>query len=133
MGSAANRKELFGRDEVGDGDDQKEQLLTNSDRLRRTGDMIEESYQITIESERVGMSVMDDLSRDREKILLSRRRLQETNADITKSGRILSRIGRRVMQHKIVFAVAIVVVLVIIALLIFGIVKIKQAADSKQS
>ena len=39
----------------------------------------------------------------------------------------------RVMQHKIVFAVAIVVVLVIIALLIFGIVKIKQAADSKQS
>lgn len=39
----------------------------------------------------------------------------------------------RVMQHKIVFAVAIVVVLVIIALLIFGIVKIKQAADSKKS
>lgn len=39
----------------------------------------------------------------------------------------------RIMQHKIVFAVAIVVVLVIIALLIFGIVKIKQAADSKDS
>lgn len=54
---------------------QKEQLLSNSDRLRRTGDMIEESYQITIESERVGMSVMDDLSRDREKILQSRRRV----------------------------------------------------------
>ena len=54
---------------------QKEQLLSNSDRLRRTGDMIEESYQITIDSERVGMSVMDDLNRDREKIQQSQRRV----------------------------------------------------------
>ena len=50
-------------------------MLSNSDRLRRTGDMIEESYQITIESERVGMSVMDDLNRDREKIQQSQRRV----------------------------------------------------------
>ena len=54
---------------------QKEQLLSNTERLRRTGDMIEESYQITIDSERVGMSVMDDLSRDREKIQRSQRRV----------------------------------------------------------
>ena len=36
------------------------------------------------------------------------------------------------MQHKIIFAVAILVVLVIIALLIFAIVKIKQSADGQQ-
>ena len=51
-------------------------MLSNSDRLRRTGDMIEESYQITIESKRVGMSVMDNLSQDREKIQRSQRRVR---------------------------------------------------------
>lgn len=51
-------------------------MLSNTDRLRRTGDMIEESYQITIESERVGMTVMDDLNQDREKMQRSQRRVR---------------------------------------------------------
>ena len=37
--------------------------------------MIEESHKITIESERIGMEVMDDLQRDREKIQRSQRRV----------------------------------------------------------
>ena len=51
-------------------------MLSNTERLRRTGDMIEESYQITIESERVGMTVMDDLQQDREKIQRTQRRVR---------------------------------------------------------
>ena len=129
MDNEANRKELYGLEGSRASNEQREQLLGNNDRLRRTGDMIEESHKITIESERIGMEVMDDLQRDREKIQRSQRRLRDTNEDITKSGRIVTRIKKRIMQHKIFLIVGILVILVIIALVIFAAVKIKQSNE----
>jgi vesicle transport through interaction with t-SNAREs protein 1 len=131
VGRASDRRELLGSDLTSSTDEQKEKLLSNTDRLGRTGEMIDESYRITIESERVGMSVMDNLQQDRDKIQRTRRRLQDTNEDITKSGRILSRIGRRILQHKIIIVIGILVALVVIALIIFAIVKIKQSTDNQ--
>lgn len=56
--------------------------------------------------------------------------LRDTDSEISKGGRVIRRIGRRIIQHKIILAVVILVILVIIGLLIFGIVKIHQKTSS---
>ncbi len=55
--------------------------------------------------------------------------LHDTDGEISRGGRIVRRIGRRIVQHKIIFAVVVLVILVIIGLMIFGIVMINKSQN----
>jgi vesicle transport through interaction with t-SNAREs protein 1 len=91
---------------------------------------LDEGYRIAKETEDIGMDIIDTLQSDRDTLNRIRGRLRDTDSELSKGGRIVRRIGRRLIQHKIILAVVILVILVIIGLLIFGVVKIHQAVSS---
>ncbi|XP_003382490.1 PREDICTED: vesicle transport through interaction with t-SNAREs homolog 1A-like [Amphimedon queenslandica] len=125
------RKELFDREELYTSEDHRARLLDNTERLAKTSDTLEDGYRIAKETETIGLDIIDNLQGDRDTINRIRGRLRDTDSEISKGGRVIRRIGRRIVQHKIILAVVILVILVIIGLLIFGIVKIHQKTSSK--
>ncbi|XP_064392253.1 vesicle transport through interaction with t-SNAREs homolog 1A-like [Halichondria panicea] len=128
VGGASMRKELFGNEPV-TSEDHRERLLDSTSRLDKTSNRLEEGHRIVMETEQIGMDIMNNLQRDRGTIQRARSRLRETDADITQGGRIVSRIRKRIIQHKVFFIVGIIVMLLIIALLIFAIVMIKKSQN----
>lgn len=55
--------------------EQKRQLLDNSERIERTGNRLTEGYRTVLETERLGTSVLQDLSSQREAIRKTRSRV----------------------------------------------------------
>lgn len=126
LGGASMRKELFGgSDDMSTSEDHRSKLLSNTDRIQRTSDRLDEGYRIAQETEEIGLGIMDNLQRDRETIQRMRGRLRDTDADLSRGSRIVRRIHRRIIQHKIFFVVGALVVLAIIIIVVVAIVVVK--------
>lgn len=79
---------------------QRERLLATTDRINRAGDNIKQSKQTLLETEELGVSILQDLHRQRETITHARDTLHGVDDNITKSRKILSVMARRIMQNK---------------------------------
>jgi vesicle transport through interaction with t-SNAREs protein 1 len=77
------------------------------------------SQQVAFESEEVGGEIVSDLGVQRETIERTRTRLQETNAEISRSRKVVRRIYFGIIQNKIVLVVIIVIELAIVAAMIY--------------
>lgn len=72
-GAKAARDELFAYD--GTSEDQREMLLSNTERLSRTSRRLDEGHRVAIETQDVAMTIMSDLHDQRETIERSRGRV----------------------------------------------------------
>ncbi len=79
---------------------QRERLLATTDRINRSGERIQQSKQTLLETEELGVSILQDLHRQRETIVHARDTLHGVDDNITKSRKILSVMARRIMQNK---------------------------------
>jgi len=112
---------LFGRryrddDGEGGGDaqvEQRQQLLSGTDRLERSSGRLRESQRIALETEDIGRDTLADLSRQRETIEHTRGTLLESEGYTDRSNKTLRGMARRMATNKIV-TVAIITVLVIL-------------------
>jgi vesicle transport through interaction with t-SNAREs protein 1 len=77
------------------------------------------SQQVTIETEQVGGEIVSDLGLQRETLERTRVRLQETNAELSQSRKVLRRIYMGVIQNKIVLILIILTEIGIIGALIY--------------
>merc|ERR1712176_1401981 len=90
---------------------QRERLLATTDRINRTGDNIRQSKQTLLETEELGVSILQDLHRQRETITHARDTLHGVDYNITKSRKILSVMARRIIQNKaIMFGIMLLLV-----------------------
>lgn len=62
-------------EEVSIKDEQQRRLLSNSERIERTGNYLNEGYRIVVETEAMGAQVLQDLHHQRETIQTSRNRV----------------------------------------------------------
>lgn len=96
-----DRSALFGkryRDEPGVGDEQleqRQQLLSGTDRLERSSGRLRESQRIALETEDIGRNTLADLSRQRETIEHTRGTLLESEAYTDRSNKTLKTMARR--------------------------------------
>lgn len=79
---------------------QRERLLATTDRINNTGERIRQSKQTLLETEELGVNILQDLHRQRDTIVHSRDTLHGVDDNITKSRKILSVMARRIMQNK---------------------------------
>ncbi|RVE47138.1 hypothetical protein evm_008215 [Chilo suppressalis] len=86
--------------------EQRQKLLDNTERLERTGKNLSEGYRVAIEAEQTGAAVLQELSGQRETIQRARSRLRETDEQLTRSGRLITRMVSRALQDR--FALALV-------------------------
>ena len=97
----------------------RRQVEEGSGILERTSQSILRSQQVALESEEVGGEIVSDLGVQRETLERARNRLQETNAEISRSRKVIRRIYLGVLQNKAVLIAVIVVELLIICALVY--------------
>lgn len=62
-------------EDIGMQEEQKQRLLSNSERIERTGKTLEEGYRVIVETESIGNQVLQDLHMQRETITRARGRV----------------------------------------------------------
>lgn len=97
---ASDRKALFGdryKDDpnVDEQLEQRQQLLSGTDRLDRSSQRLRESQRIALETEDIGRGTLADLNQQREQIVHTRERLLESEGYVDRSVKTLRTMARR--------------------------------------
>ncbi|XP_045500360.1 vesicle transport through interaction with t-SNAREs homolog 1A [Colias croceus] len=96
--------------------EQRRKLLDNTERLERTGKNLTEGYRVVLETEQIGAAVLQDLHSQRETIQRSRGRLRETDATLSRSGRVAQSMLARALQTRLVLGAVLVLLALLAAL-----------------
>uniref|UniRef100_A0A0D6QTF6 t-SNARE coiled-coil homology domain-containing protein n=1 Tax=Araucaria cunninghamii TaxID=56994 RepID=A0A0D6QTF6_ARACU len=121
--SAAAREELL---ESGMNDtlmasaDQRGRLLMSTERLNQSTDRIKESRRTILETEELGVSILQDLHQQRQTLLHAHTTLHDVDDNIGKSRKLLTSMARRMNRNKwIIGGIIGVLILVIILVMYF--------------
>ncbi|KAL3133184.1 hypothetical protein ABBQ38_007074 [Trebouxia sp. C0009 RCD-2024] len=102
-GSAAARAELGLADNYYDTSaGQRERMLKTTEKLDKTGDRITQGRAQLAETEELGVSILQDLHRQRETITHARDTLHGADDNIAKARRVLASMSRRIMTNKLI-------------------------------
>ncbi|KAF2017179.1 V-snare-domain-containing protein [Aaosphaeria arxii CBS 175.79] len=118
-----DRRALFGSRYTDNptGDDQleqRQQLLSGTERLGRSSNRIRESQRIALETEQIGAGTLGDLRTQREQIEHQRQVLLESESYTDRSIKTLKGMARRMATNRIItIAIITVLVLLIIAVI----------------
>lgn len=99
--------------------DQRERLAFSTERLNQSSDRIRESRRTIMETEELGVSILQDLNQQRETLLHSHAKLHEVDNAIDKSKKILTAMLRRISKNKWIFGGVISVLLLAIIFIIY--------------
>ncbi|KAK9271819.1 hypothetical protein L1049_002184 [Liquidambar formosana] len=100
--------------------DQRTRLLMSTERVNQSSDRIKESRRTMLETEELGVSILQDLHQQRQSLLHANNTLHGVDDNIGKSKRILTAMSRRLSRNKwIIGSVIAVLVLAIILILYF--------------
>ncbi|OCL10527.1 vesicle transport v-snare protein VTI1 [Glonium stellatum] len=119
-----DRKALFGSrytdsPTTDDQLEQRQQLLSGTERLERSSGRLRESQRIALETEDVGRNTLADLSRQRETIEHTRATLLESESYTDRSIKTLRGMARRMATNRIItIAIITVLVLLIVAVIV---------------
>ncbi|OAY50071.1 vesicle transport v-SNARE 12 [Manihot esculenta] len=100
--------------------DQRERLSMSVERLNQSGDRIKESRRTMLETEELGVSILEDLHQQRQTLLHAHNKLHGVDDAIDKSKKVLSSMSRRITRNKwIVGSVIAALVFAIIVIISF--------------
>ncbi|KAF7828023.1 vesicle transport v-SNARE 12 [Senna tora] len=98
--------------------EQRERLTMSIERINESSDRIRESRRTMLETEELGVSILQDLHQQRETLLSSHQKLHGIDDAIDKSKKVLSSMSRRISRNKwivasvigaLVFAIVIII------------------------
>ena len=96
----ASRAELLG--DAASASDQRNRLLTTTERLQRSRDRIEEGKRTILETEELGVSILQDLHQQRQTITHARDTLHSTDDNLSRGRKLISSMARRMVTNKII-------------------------------
>lgn len=100
--------------------DQRGRLLMSTERLNQSTDRIKESRRTMLETEVLGVSILQDLHQQRQSLLHAHKTLHGVDDNIGKSKKILAAMSKRMSRNKwIVGSLMTALVLAIILILYF--------------
>ncbi|KAG0164925.1 hypothetical protein DFQ30_009187 [Apophysomyces sp. BC1015] len=123
---SADRDELFGGmdDYHGDLDastmDQRQRLLTGTERLGESSRRLEDSHRLALETEGIGINILSTLKGQRETMTRARDTLSEADSYIDKASRTLKGMARRMATNKMITAAIILILIALIVLVIYS-------------
>ncbi|KAF3444799.1 hypothetical protein FNV43_RR14492 [Rhamnella rubrinervis] len=104
--------------------DQRSRLMMSTERVNKSSDRIKESRRTMLETEELGVSILQDLSSQRQSLLHAHNTLHGVDDNIGKSKRILTAMSRRMSKNKwIIGSIVAVLVIAIILILYFKLAK----------
>ncbi|ORX44426.1 V-snare-domain-containing protein [Hesseltinella vesiculosa] len=121
------RQELFGDLESQMGNDadfahsdQRQRLLSGTDRLGESSRRLEESHRLALETEGVGASILSTLKGQRETMTKARDTLVEADVQIERASRTLKTMARRIATNKYITGAIILLLAGLIVLVVFS-------------
>ncbi|KAL1223391.1 Vesicle transport v-SNARE 13 [Cardamine amara subsp. amara] len=100
--------------------DQRSRLMMSTDRLGRSTDRIKDSRRTMLETEELGVSILQDLHGQRQSLLRAHETLHGVDDNVGKSKKILTAMTKRMNRNKwTIGAIITVLVLAIIMILYF--------------
>ncbi|CAH8384975.1 unnamed protein product [Eruca vesicaria subsp. sativa] len=100
--------------------DQRSRLMMSTDRLGRTSDRIKDGRKTMLETEELGVSILQDLHGQRQSLLRAHETLHGVDENVGKSKKILTAMTRRMNRNKwTIGAIITVLVIAIIVILYF--------------
>mmetsp|Transcript_31779 Transcript_31779/g.53392 ORF Transcript_31779/g.53392 Transcript_31779/m.53392 type:complete len:223 (-) Transcript_31779:406-1074(-) len=120
----AIRVELLSRAELGEGNSssssaQRDALLSTTERVRATGDRITAGRQTLLETEELGVSILQDLHRQRETIVGARDSLHDADDSVGRARKVLTTMSRRAVQNKLILVGIIFMLIACICVVIY--------------
>ncbi|XP_022884103.1 vesicle transport v-SNARE 13-like isoform X2 [Olea europaea var. sylvestris] len=98
----------------------RDRLLVSTERLNKSSDRILESRKVMLETEDLGVSLLQDLHQQRQSLSHANNTLHGVDDNVSRSKRIINSMSRRMNRNKwIIGAVITVLVIVIIVILYF--------------
>ncbi|KAH7424377.1 hypothetical protein KP509_11G005300 [Ceratopteris richardii] len=80
--------------------DQRDRLLLSTERLNNSGERIKESKRTLLETEELGVSILQDLHQQRQTLLHTQDTLMDVDDNIGRSKKILLSMSRRMSRNK---------------------------------
>ncbi|KAK9246836.1 vesicle transport v-SNARE protein N-terminus-domain-containing protein [Lipomyces tetrasporus] len=125
----ADRTELFGSraaqapggisaDDISH--DQRQQLLSGTDRLESSSQRLRDSQRLANETENIGAGILTDLRGQREQIVNSRNVLMQADTHVDKSIRTLRGMARRMVTNRLITIGIVVLLIIIIVAVLLG-------------
>nr|GMC72001.1 vesicle transport V-SNARE 13-like [Ipomoea batatas] len=121
-GNQAARDELF---ESGMADakavsaDQRQRLMMSTERLNQSSDRIREGRKVMLETEELGVSILQDLHQQRQSLLHAHNTLHGVDDNISRSKKILTTMSRRMSKNKWIIGSIIAVLVIAIILILY--------------
>ncbi|KAF4518893.1 hypothetical protein B566_EDAN015285 [Ephemera danica] len=82
--------------------------------LERTSESLARSHQVALETEHIGTEVITELGEQRESLLRTQRRLEDTDEELTQAQRVLRKMYRNVLANKFLLVLIILLELAIL-------------------
>lgn len=99
--------------------DQRGRLLMSTGRLSQTGDRIKDSRRTLLETEDLGVSILQDLHQQRQSLLHAHDTLHGVDDNIGKSRKVLTSMSRRMSRNKWIIGGLIGLLLVVIIVIAY--------------
>ncbi|KAK1565505.1 hypothetical protein Q3G72_028221 [Acer saccharum] len=99
--------------------DQRGRLLMTTERVNQSTDRIKESRRTMLETEELGVSILQDLHQQRQSLLHAHGTLHGVYDDISRSKKILTAMSRRMCRNKWIIGSVITVLILAILLILF--------------
>ncbi|KAI4389045.1 hypothetical protein MLD38_001309 [Melastoma candidum] len=122
LGNMATREEL---PESGMADaltksaDQRSRLMMTTERLNQSTDRIKESRRTMLETEELGVSILQDLHQQRQSLLHANNTLHGVDENIGRSKKILTAMSRTMNRNKWIIGLIIAVLVVAIVVILY--------------
>lgn len=125
----SDRDELLGGfggndDEQNDFDastmDQRQRLLSGTERLGQSSRRLEDSHRLALETEGIGINILSTLKGQRETMVRARDTLAEADSHIDKASKTLKGMARRMATNKLITAAIILILIILIVLVIWS-------------
>ncbi|XP_031499068.1 vesicle transport v-SNARE 13-like [Nymphaea colorata] len=99
--------------------DQRSRLLQSTERLNQSSERIREGRRTMLETEELGVSILQDLHQQRQSLLHAHGTLHGVDDNIGKSRKILTAMSRRMDRNKWIIGTVIAVLVVVIILILY--------------
>ncbi|KAG6741773.1 hypothetical protein POTOM_055052 [Populus tomentosa] len=99
--------------------DQRSRLMMTTERLNQSGDRIKDSRRTMLETEELGVSILQDLHQQRQSLLHAHNTLHGVDDNIGKSKRVLTAMSRRINKNKWIIGAIVAVLVVVIGLILY--------------
>ncbi|KAK4271957.1 hypothetical protein QN277_020572 [Acacia crassicarpa] len=99
--------------------DQRARLMMSTERLNKSSDRIKDSRRTMLETEDLGVSILQDLHSQRQSLLHAHNTLHGVDDNVGKSKKILTNMSRRMSRNKWIIGGIIAVLVLAVALILY--------------